>query len=72
MVHIYEGTKAEGTQLASATVKGNGGAFTTGEAGPALPSGKRTFAAGHPGKPAGQPEGKSNVVTFVVTRTRRP
>ena len=67
VVHIYEGTKAEGTQLASATVKGTGGAFTTGEAGPALPSGKRTFAAqATQESPLGNPEGKSNVVTFVV------
>ncbi len=67
VVHIYEGTKAEGTQLASATVKGTGGAFTTGEAGPPLPSGKRTFAAqATQESPLGNPEGKSNVVTFVV------
>ncbi len=67
VVHVYEGTKAEGTQLASATVKGTGGAFTTGEAGPALPSGKHTFAAqATQESPLGNPEGKSNVVTFVV------
>ena len=67
VVHIYEGTKAEGTQLASATVKGTGVAFTTGEATPALPSGKRTFAAqATQESPLGNPEGKSNVVTFVV------
>ena len=67
VVHIYEGTKAEGTQLASATVKGTGGTFTTGEAAPALPSGKRTFAAqATQESPLGNLEGKSNVVTFVV------
>ena len=67
VVHVYEGTEAKGTQLASATVKGTGAAFTTGEAGPALPSGKHTFAAqATQESPLGNPEGKSNVVTFVV------
>ncbi len=67
VVHIYEGSEAKGTQLASATVKGSAGAFTTGEVGPALPSGKRTFAAqATQESPLGNPEGKSNVVTFVV------
>ncbi len=67
VVHIYEGSEAKGIQLASATVKGTGGAFTTGEAGPSLPSGKRTFAAqATQESPLGNPEGKSNVVTFVV------
>ena len=67
VVHIYEGSEAKGTQLASATVKGTGGAFTTGEVGPALPSGKHTFAAqATQESPLGNPEGKSNVVTFVV------
>ena len=67
VVHIYEGTKAEGTEVSKATATGTGGAWTSGPAGTPLASGKHTFAAiATQESPLGNPEGKSNVVTFVV------
>ena len=67
VVHIYEGTKAEGTEVSKATATGTGAAWTSGQAGTALATGKHTFAAvATQESPLGNPEGKSNVVTFVV------
>ena len=67
VVHIYEGTKAEGTQVAKATATGTEGAWTSAAASPALLTGKHTYAAiATQASPLGNPDGKSNVVTFVV------
>jgi large repetitive protein len=64
-VKIYEGTSAEGTVVATATAAGTGGGWSSGEASPALPSGTYTAIATQPSS-LGNPDGKSNTVTFVV------
>jgi hypothetical protein len=70
VVHIYEGSKAEGTEISKALASGTGGAWSSGTASPALPSGKRTYTALATQKSSlGNPEGKSSPVTFVVDTT---
>ena len=67
VVHIYEGTKAEGTQVSSAAATGTGGSWSSGSASPALTAGKHTFTAvATQESPLGNPEGKSGTVTFEV------
>jgi large repetitive protein len=69
-VTIYEGPKAEGTVLSSATATGTGGAWTSGNATPALPGGKRTYTAVATQESSlGNPAGKSSAVTFIVDTT---
>jgi hypothetical protein len=64
-VDIYKGSKAEGTSIASATAAGTGGAWTSGPASPALPSG--TYTANAIQKSSlGNAPGVSGSVTFVV------
>jgi hypothetical protein len=63
VVHIFEGA----TEVAKATALGTGGPFSSGVAGPALPTGEHTFTAYATQKsPLGNPEGKSKTVSFVV------
>jgi large repetitive protein len=70
VVHIYEGSKAEGTEISKALASGTGGAWSSGAASPVLPSGKRTYTALATQKSSlGNPEGKSLPVTFVVDTT---
>jgi major membrane immunogen (membrane-anchored lipoprotein) len=64
-VHIFKGSKAEGTQVSSASASGSGGAFSSGEASPALASGQYTAIATQKSS-LGNPEGKSNTVSFEV------
>ncbi|HWW90657.1 MAG TPA: Ig-like domain-containing protein [Solirubrobacteraceae bacterium] len=65
-VKIYEGSKVEGTVVSSATASGTGGGWSSGQASPALSSGTYTAIATQP-SPLGNPAGKSNSVTFVVS-----
>jgi hypothetical protein len=64
-VKIYEGGKAEGTVVSTATASGTGGAWSSGEASPALSSGTYTAIATQPSS-FGNPAGKSNSVTFTI------
>jgi hypothetical protein len=65
-IHVYKGSKAEGTIVSSATAEGNGGTWSSGAASPALADGQYTAIAAQPSS-LGNPAGKSNTVTFVVT-----
>jgi hypothetical protein len=66
-VKIYEGTKAEGSEVSSATATGTGGAWTSGTAKPALASGTHTYTAvAIQNSPLGNPPGRSAPVTFTV------
>jgi hypothetical protein len=44
-VEIFEGTRPEGEIVAVATATGTGGAWTSGQASPSLPGGRRSFTA---------------------------
>ena len=67
VVHIYAGTKAQGTPVATATATGTGAKWLSGPASPALNGEDRTYAAvAEQASPLGNPPGKSGVVTFVV------
>ncbi len=67
VVHIYEGSEASGTEVASATATGTGGSWTSSAASPALSSEDRTYTAvATQESPLGNAEGRSNTVTFVV------
>jgi hypothetical protein len=67
VVHIYEGTKAQGTPVATAKATGTGTKWLSGPASPALNGEDRTYAAvAEQASPLGNPPGKSGVVTFVV------
>src|SRR5204863_2919963 len=44
-IEIFEGTSAQGTIAATASAQGTGGAWTSDDASPALPSGRHTFTA---------------------------
>jgi hypothetical protein len=67
VVHVYEGTKAEGTEVTKATAKGNSGDWTAGAVSPELPAGNHTFTAvATEVSPLGNPEGRSNTYTFTV------
>jgi hypothetical protein len=65
-VEIYEGSSAEGTVVSTATAAGTGGAWSSGGASPALPSGTYTAIATQPSS-LGNAAGKSKGVTFVVS-----
>ncbi len=64
-VRVYKGTKAEGPVVASTTAPGTGGAWSSGAASPALPSGTYTVNATQPSS-LGNAAGISASVTFVV------
>ncbi len=67
VVHIYEGPTAEGTEISKATASGTEGTWTSGTANPALATGEHTYTAvATQTSPLGNPEGKSNTVTFTV------
>ncbi len=67
VVHVYEGTKPEGKELASAGSAVSGGSFATGAVSPALAAGVHTYTAVATEKSSlGNPAGKSNTVTFTV------
>src|SRR5207247_780487 len=62
-IHIYQGTKAEGSEVSTATATGSGGAWTSGAAKPALPSGTHTFTAvATQNSPLGNAAGRSEPV----------
>ncbi len=66
-VEIFEGTRAEGNIVATATAQGTGGGWTSGQATPALPSGRRTFTAfATQSSVIGNAAGRSGAVTFMV------
>ncbi|HEX4188763.1 MAG TPA: Ig-like domain-containing protein [Solirubrobacteraceae bacterium] len=65
-VHIYEGSKAEGTTVATATASGNGGGWSSAAASPPLASGTYTAIATQPSS-LGNAPGKSNTVKFDVS-----
>jgi large repetitive protein len=67
-VHIYKGSKAEGTQISSAKAAGNGAGWSSANSSPALSSGQYTAVASQASS-LGNPEGKSNPVTFEVDTT---
>jgi hypothetical protein len=64
-VKIYQGERSEGTPVSLAAATGTGGAWTSGHASPALPSGTYTAIASQPSS-VGNPEGVSPAVTFTV------
>jgi major membrane immunogen (membrane-anchored lipoprotein) len=65
-VHVYKGSKAEGTQVSSATAEGTGGGWSSGQASPGLTSGQYTAVATQPSS-LGNSDGRSNTVTFTVS-----
>jgi hypothetical protein len=65
VVHIHDGSSAEGAEVAKVTASGTGGAWSAGPA--ALSQGKHTYTAvATQESPLGNPEGRSGPVTFVV------
>jgi hypothetical protein len=67
VVHIYEGTTAEGTEVSKATATGTGSGWSTGNASPSLATGEHTYTAvATQESPLGNPAGRSSAVTFVV------
>ena len=68
VVHVYEGTKAEGTNLHGGDPKGTGGAWKAGAVSTELAGrGPHLHGCCDRGQPSlGNPEGKSNTVTFIV------
>jgi Bacterial Ig-like domain/PKD domain len=67
VVHVYEGSKPEGTEVAKASATGTGGSFSTGAVSPELAGGKHTYTAVATQKSSLENEaGRSNAVTFVV------
>jgi hypothetical protein len=69
VVDIYAGVSAEGEVLATADATGTGGSWTSGEAGPALPSGQYTAVAVQQSSLGGNPAGRSQPVRFTVDTT---
>jgi hypothetical protein len=66
-IQIYEGTKAEGSEVSTATATGTGGVWTSGNAKPALAIGTHTYTAvATQESPLGNPAGRSLPVTFTV------
>jgi hypothetical protein len=66
-VEIYAGATAKGTIVSAATAAGTGGSWASGSASPALSSGEYTAVASQEAWLAGNPDGRSAAVTFVVT-----
>ncbi len=67
VIHIYEGTKAQGTVVATAEATGTGGSWTSDEASPALKTGYHEYTAvATQEDPVDHLEGKSEPKTFVV------
>jgi hypothetical protein len=64
-VEIYKGAMATGPVVSTAMAAGTGGAWTSGNASPALPDGQYTAIATQTSS-LGNPEGISNSVTFTV------
>jgi Bacterial Ig-like domain len=66
-VELFEGTKPEGSIVATATASASAGSWTSGPVTPALPSGIHTFTAlATQASGIGNGAGKSAPVTFVV------
>ena len=66
-IYIYAGAKATGKSLSKATATPSGGNWTSGEAAPALPSGKHTYTAVALQKSSlGNSDGSSSPATFTV------
>jgi hypothetical protein len=65
-IMIYAGATASGGVVSSAAATGTGGAWSSGQAGPPLPSGQYTAVAVQESSLLGNPSGVSNEVTFVV------
>jgi hypothetical protein len=66
-VKVYEGKKAEGTVVASASASPSAGAWTSGPASPPLPARKHEYTAiAIEESSLGNPSGKSAPVTFIV------
>jgi hypothetical protein len=67
VVRIYAGSTPEGPEIATAGAVGTGGAWSSGPASPALPSGENTFTAvATQVGPLGGPQGITPPVTFTV------
>ncbi len=67
VVHIYSGSKAQGTPVATATATGTEGKWSSGAASPALATGVHTYTAvAEQASPLGNAPGKSSPVTFTV------
>ncbi len=67
VVHIYSGSKAQGTPVATATATGNEHKWSSGAASPALATGVHTYTAvAEQASPLGNAPGKSSPVTFMV------
>jgi hypothetical protein len=65
-IRIYEGTKAKGSEVSSATATGTGGSWTSSNAKP-LSTGTHTYTAvATQESPLGNPAGRSEPVTFTV------
>ena len=64
-IQVFKGKKAEGTVVASATAPGTGGAWTSGNASPALVSGEYTAIATQPSSLKNK-AGVSTPMTFTV------
>jgi hypothetical protein len=65
-VYIFEGGSVEGTPFSTATASGTGGAWSSGEAAPALPDGSYTAVAGQPSSTEGEGEGFSDPIHFTI------
>ena len=65
-VYIFKGASAGGTPAATAQASGTGGAWSSGEASPALPDGSYTAVAAQPSS-LGNPEGASEAIHFTVS-----
>jgi hypothetical protein len=66
-VHVFEGSKPEGKEVAQATVAGGGGSFATPAVSPALAEGVHEYTAiASQESSLGNPTGKSNALTFTV------
>jgi len=66
-VDIYAGSSPKGAVVSTATATGTGAAWVSGNASPALSSGKYTAVATQANSLVGGPEGMSKPVTFSVT-----
>ena len=66
-VQIHAGATAKGTVVSIATVAGTGAGWTSGNASPALSSGRYTAVAIQASSLLGNPAGRSGPVTFTVT-----
>jgi Bacterial Ig-like domain len=66
-VQIYQGARPEGVVVATVTVQGNRGAWTSNHISPELPGGKHTYTAlATQASEIGNPPGNSAPVTFVL------